>query len=67
MLVGTDDQQSSTTVQVKLPAATAKGPAPLSETGGGWGISSDAVRKLERQALSALAQSRELEAMRPSA
>jgi RNA polymerase primary sigma factor len=42
-------------------------PAPLSETGRRLGISSDAVRKLERQALSALAQSRELEAMRPAA
>ncbi|MDQ6818646.1 MAG: sigma-70 family RNA polymerase sigma factor [Actinomycetota bacterium] len=43
------------------------GPEPLSETGRRLGISSDSVRRLERQALSALAQSRELEAMRPAA
>jgi RNA polymerase primary sigma factor len=42
-------------------------PAPLSETGRRLGISSDAVRKLERRALSALAESRELEGLRPAA
>jgi RNA polymerase primary sigma factor len=42
-------------------------PTPLSETGRRLGISQDAVRKLERQALSELAQSRELEALRPAA
>ena len=42
-------------------------PAPLSETGRRLGISQDAVRKLERKALSVLAQSRELEALRPAA
>jgi RNA polymerase primary sigma factor len=42
-------------------------PTPLSETGKRLGISSDAVRKLERRALSELAESRELEALRPAA
>ena len=42
-------------------------PTPLSETGRRLGISPDAVRKLERRALSELAQSRELEALRPAA
>jgi RNA polymerase primary sigma factor len=42
-------------------------PTPLSETGRRLGLSQDAVRKLERRALSELAQSRELEAMRPAA
>jgi RNA polymerase primary sigma factor len=42
-------------------------PAPLSETGRRLGISPDAVRKLERKALTELAQSRELEALRPAA
>ena len=42
-------------------------PTPLSETGRRLGISSDAVRKLERRALSELAESRELEALRPAA
>jgi RNA polymerase primary sigma factor len=42
-------------------------PTPLSETGRRLGISQDAVRKLERRALSELAQSRELEALRPAA
>src|SRR5437016_5781471 len=42
-------------------------PTPLSETGRRLGISQDAVRKLERKALSELAQSRELEALRPAA
>jgi RNA polymerase primary sigma factor len=42
-------------------------PTPLSETGRLLGISQDAVRKLERRALSELAQSRELEALRPAA
>jgi RNA polymerase primary sigma factor len=42
-------------------------PTPLSETGRRLGISSDAVRKLERKALTELAASRELEALRPAA
>ncbi|HEY2162017.1 MAG TPA: sigma-70 family RNA polymerase sigma factor [Solirubrobacteraceae bacterium] len=42
-------------------------PTPLSETGRRLGISQDAVRKLERRALTELAQSRELEALRPAA
>jgi RNA polymerase primary sigma factor len=42
-------------------------PTPLSETGRRLGISQDAVRRLERRALSELAQSRELEALRPAA
>jgi RNA polymerase primary sigma factor len=42
-------------------------PTPLSETGRRLGISQDAVRKIERRALSELAQSRELEALRPAA
>ncbi len=42
-------------------------PTPLGETGRRLGISQDAVRKLERRALSELAQSRELEALRPAA
>ena len=42
-------------------------PTPLSETGRRLGISQDAVRRLERKALSELAQSRELEALRPAA
>jgi RNA polymerase primary sigma factor len=42
-------------------------PTALSETGRLLGISQDAVRKLERRALSELAQSRELEALRPAA
>jgi RNA polymerase primary sigma factor len=42
-------------------------PAPLSETGRRLGISQDAVRKLERKALAELAQSRELEGLRPQA
>jgi RNA polymerase primary sigma factor len=42
-------------------------PTPLSETGRRLGISQDAVRKLERKALTELAQSRELEALRPAA
>jgi RNA polymerase primary sigma factor len=42
-------------------------PTPLSETGRRLGLSQDAVRKLERRALSELAQSRELEAMTPAA
>jgi RNA polymerase primary sigma factor len=42
-------------------------PTPLSETGRRLGISQDAVRKLERRALSELAQNRELEALRPAA
>jgi RNA polymerase primary sigma factor len=42
-------------------------PTPLSETGRRLGISQDAVRRLERKALSELAGSRELEALRPAA
>lgn len=42
-------------------------PTPLGETGRRLGISQDAVRRLERRALSELAQSRELEALRPAA
>jgi RNA polymerase primary sigma factor len=42
-------------------------PAPLSETGRRLGISPDAVRTIERRALKELAQSRELEALRPAA
>ncbi len=42
-------------------------PTPLIETGRRLGISQDAVRKLERKALTELAQSRELEALRPAA
>jgi RNA polymerase primary sigma factor len=42
-------------------------PTPLSETGRRMGLSSDAVRKLERKALNELASSRELEALRPAA
>ena len=42
-------------------------PTPLVEAGRRLGMSQDAVRKLERRALSELAQSRELEALRPAA
>ncbi len=42
-------------------------PTPLGETGRLLGMSQDAVRRLERKALSELAQSRELEALRPAA
>ena len=42
-------------------------PTPLREAGRRLGISSDAVRKLERKALAELAASRELEALRPAA
>ena len=42
-------------------------PTPLSETGRRLGISQDAVRRIERRALSELAESRELEALRPAA
>ena len=42
-------------------------PTPLNETGRRLGLSQDAVRRLERKALSELAQSRELEALRPAA
>ena len=42
-------------------------PTPLREAGRRLGISSDAVRKLERKALAELAESRELEALRPAA
>jgi RNA polymerase primary sigma factor len=42
-------------------------PTPLSETGRRLGLSSDAVRKLERRALTELAQSRELDGLRPAA
>jgi RNA polymerase primary sigma factor len=42
-------------------------PTPLSETGRRLGLSQDAVRRLERRALLELAESRELEALRPAA
>ena len=42
-------------------------PTPLRETGRLLGMSSDAVRRLERKALAELASSRELEALRPAA
>ena len=42
-------------------------PTPLREAGRRLGISSDAVRKLERKALAELAESRELEALRSAA
>ncbi|MBV9198004.1 MAG: sigma-70 family RNA polymerase sigma factor [Solirubrobacterales bacterium] len=42
-------------------------PTALSETGRRLGLSSDAVRKLERKALTELAASRELEGLRPAA
>ncbi len=42
-------------------------PTPLTETGRRLGISQDAVRRLERKALSKLAESRELEGLRPAA
>jgi len=42
-------------------------PTPLSETGRRLGLSQDAVRRLERKALSELAQSRELDSLRPAA
>jgi RNA polymerase primary sigma factor len=42
-------------------------PAPLSETGRRLGISQDTVRRLERKALAELAESRELDALRPAA
>jgi len=42
-------------------------PTPLREAGRRLGISSDAVRKLERRALAELAESDELEALRPAA
>jgi RNA polymerase primary sigma factor len=42
-------------------------PTPLTETGRRLGLSQDAVRRLERRALAELAESRELEALRPAA
>jgi RNA polymerase primary sigma factor len=42
-------------------------PTPLSETGRRLGISQDTVRRLERRALAELAESRELDALRPAA
>jgi RNA polymerase primary sigma factor len=42
-------------------------PTPLIETGRRLGISQDTVRRLERKALAELAQSRELDALRPAA
>lgn len=42
-------------------------PTPLREAGRRLGISSDAVRKLERKALAELAGSRELEGLRTAA
>ena len=42
-------------------------PTPISEAGRRLGISQDAVRRLERKALNELAESRELEGLRPAA
>jgi RNA polymerase primary sigma factor len=42
-------------------------PTPLTEAGRRLGISTDQVRQLERRALAELAESRELEALRPAA
>ena len=42
-------------------------PTPLVETGRRLGISQDTVRRLERKALAELAESRELDALRPAA
>jgi RNA polymerase primary sigma factor len=42
-------------------------PTPLTETGRRLGISQDAVRRLERKALSELAASRELQGLQPAA
>jgi RNA polymerase primary sigma factor len=42
-------------------------PTPLRETGRRLGISQDTVRRLERKALAELAESRELDALRPAA
>ena len=42
-------------------------PTPLREAGRRLGISSEEVRRLERRALAELAESRELEALRPAA
>ena len=42
-------------------------PAPLREAGRRLGISSEEVRRLERRALAELAESRELDALRPAA
>jgi RNA polymerase primary sigma factor len=42
-------------------------PTPLNETGRRLGLSQDAVRRLERKALTELAQSRELDSLRPAA
>jgi RNA polymerase primary sigma factor len=42
-------------------------PTPLTEAGRRLGLSSDVVRRIERKALSDLAESRELEALRPAA
>jgi len=45
----------------------ADAPTPLREAGRRLGMSSDAVRKLERKALAELAESHELDALRPAA
>jgi RNA polymerase primary sigma factor len=42
-------------------------PTPISEAGRRLGMSQDAVRRLERKGLNELAESRELEALRPAA
>jgi RNA polymerase primary sigma factor len=42
-------------------------PTPLREAGRRLGISSEEVRRLERRALTELAESRELDALRPAA
>jgi RNA polymerase primary sigma factor len=52
---------------VKLRFGIDGEPTPLREAGRRLGISSDAVRKLERKALAELAESNELEAVRPAA
>ena len=49
------------------PILLGAGRTPLTETGRRLGISQDAVRRIERRALSELAESRELEALRPAA
>ncbi len=43
------------------------GPTPLTEAGRRLGLSADRVRQLERRALAELAESRELDALRPAA
>jgi RNA polymerase primary sigma factor len=52
---------------VRLRYGVGGEPTPLVETGRRLGISQDTVRRLERKALAELAQSRELDALRPAA